>query len=201
MLREQFPALDRQLYKRPMVYLDNVATSQTPLCVIEAINEGYIHAKANVHRGVHTLSQEATARQEHARERIRQWINARSTSEIIFTRGTTEAINLVAASFGQRFKPGDEIILTVMEHHANIVPWQLLQNKVWLNDPMLYDRLHTLSAEYSVPVELLVNLAVKRLIDDVDLVRSLRKYIFSYGGTKIWGHKILCKIDKDFYNI
>ncbi|MBD5351344.1 MAG: cysteine desulfurase [Bacteroides sp.] len=129
MLREQFPALDRQLYKRPMVYLDNVATSQTPLCVIEAINEGYIHAKANVHRGVHTLSQEATARQEHARERIRQWINARSTSEIIFTRGTTEAINLVAASFGQRFKPGDEIILTVMEHHANIVPWQLLQNR------------------------------------------------------------------------
>lgn len=126
-IRAEFPALDRQLYKRPMVYLDNVATSQTPRCVIDAINEGYIHAKANVHRGVHTLSQEATARQEAARERVRQWINARSTSEIIFTRGTTEAINLVASSFGQRFRDGDEIILTVMEHHANIVPWQLIQ--------------------------------------------------------------------------
>ncbi len=128
-LRNEFPALDRQLYKRPMVYLDNVATSQTPQCVIDAIYNGYVHAKANVHRGVHTLSQEATALQEAARERVRQWINARSTSEIIFTRGTTEAINLVASSFGQRLHAGDEIILTVMEHHANIVPWQLLQNR------------------------------------------------------------------------
>lgn len=129
-LRKQFPALDRQLYKRPMVYLDNVATSQTPLSVIDAIRQGYVNTKANVHRGVHTLSQEATALQEHSRERVRAWINARSTSEIIFTRGTTEAINLVAASFGQRLKKDDEIILTVMEHHANIVPWQLLQNRI-----------------------------------------------------------------------
>ncbi len=128
-LRKDFPALDRQLYKRPMVYLDNVATSQTPRQVVEAITRGYYNAKANVHRGVHTLSQEATALQENARERVRAWINARSTSEIIFTRGTTEAINLVASSFGERLKDGDEIILTVMEHHANIVPWQLLQNR------------------------------------------------------------------------
>lgn len=128
-LRKDFPALDRQLYKRPMVYLDNVATSQTPRQVVDAITRGYYDAKANVHRGVHTLSQEATALQERARERVRAWINARSTSEIIFTRGTTEAINLVAASFGERMAEGDEIILTVMEHHANIVPWQLLQTR------------------------------------------------------------------------
>lgn len=128
-LRKDFPALERQLYKRPMVYLDNVATSQTPRQVVEAITRGYYHAKANVHRGVHTLSQEATALQENARERVRQWINARSTAEIIFTRGTTEAINLVASSFGERLEEGDEIILTVMEHHANIVPWQLLQTR------------------------------------------------------------------------
>lgn len=124
-IREDFPALGRELYGRPMVYLDNVATSQTPRAVVEAIENGYYNAKANVHRGVHTLSQEATALQEHARERVRAWINATSTEEIIFTRGTTEAINLVAASYCQHLAPGDEIILTVMEHHANIVPWQL----------------------------------------------------------------------------
>ena len=124
-VRAQFPALDRTLYGRPMVYFDNVATSQTPRRVVEAINAGYYGSKANVHRGVHTLSQEATALQEHARERVAQWLNADSTEEIIFTRGTTEAINLVAASYCSLLTPGDEIILTVMEHHANIVPWQL----------------------------------------------------------------------------
>lgn len=108
-----------------MVYFDNVATSQTPRPVVEAIESGYYGAKANVHRGVHTLSQEATALQEQARERVRQWLNADSTEEIIFTRGTTEAINLVAASYCQLLTAGDEIILTVMEHHADIVPWQL----------------------------------------------------------------------------
>lgn len=124
-VREQFPALQRKLYGRPMVYLDNVATSQTPRRVVQAIESGYYSAKANVHRGVHTLAQEATALQEQARERIRQWLNAESVEEIIFTRGTTEAINLVASSLCQQFRAGDEIILTVMEHHANIVPWQL----------------------------------------------------------------------------
>ena len=126
-IRKKFTILDRTLYNRPLVYLDNTATSQTPDCVVRAINEMYTRSKANVHRGVHTLSQEATALQEHTRERVREYINAGSTDEIIFTRGTTEAINLVASSWGDRLEDGDEIILTVMEHHANIVPWQLLQ--------------------------------------------------------------------------
>lgn len=124
-IRRDFPALARELYGRPMVYFDNVATSQTPRQVVEAVESGYYNSKANVHRGVHTLSQEATAHQEHARERVREWINASSTEEIIFTRGTTEAINLVAASYCQLLSPGDEILLTEMEHHANIVSWQI----------------------------------------------------------------------------
>lgn len=126
-IRSQFPILDRRVYGRPLVYLDNTATSQTPRRVVEAIGQMYYNTKANVHRGVHTLSQEATDLQEHTRERVARYINAESTEEVIFTRGTTEAINLVAASYGNFFENGDEIILTVMEHHANIVPWQLLQ--------------------------------------------------------------------------
>lgn len=129
-IRSHFPSLDRELYGRKMVYFDNVATSQTPREVVEAIKEGYYNAKANVHRGVHTLSQEATALQEHSRERVRSWLNAASTEEIIFTRGTTEAINLVASSFCKDFRPDDEVILTEMEHHANIVPWQLQGIKI-----------------------------------------------------------------------
>lgn len=113
----------------PLIYLDNTATSQTPRKVVEAISHAYTHTKANVHRGVHTLSQQATDLQEHTRRRIAQFINAAAPEEIIFTRGTTEGINLVVSSFGSRFRPGDEVILTVMEHHANIVPWQLLQKR------------------------------------------------------------------------
>lgn len=126
LLRKDFPILERQLYGHPLVYLDNTATSQTPRCVVEAIEKMYYHTKANVHRGVHTLSQEATDMQEATRERVRAFINAKHSQEIIFTRGTTEAINLVASSFGDLMENGDEVILTVMEHHANIVPWQLL---------------------------------------------------------------------------
>lgn len=126
-IRKDFPILDRQIYNRPLVYLDNTATTQTPRCVVNAIVHNYFHTKANVHRGVHTLSQEATELQEATRKRVAEFINAESTEEIIFTRGTTEAINLVASSFGNSFENGDEIILTEMEHHANIVPWQLLQ--------------------------------------------------------------------------
>ncbi len=130
-LRSDFPALDRKIYNRPLIYLDNTATSQTPRQVVESIENIYYNTKANVHRGVHTLSQEMTSLQEAARERIRGWINASSTQEIIFTRGTTEAINLVASSYGGTFfHDGDEIIISVMEHHANIVPWQLLQSRV-----------------------------------------------------------------------
>lgn len=126
-LREDFPILGRTIYNRPLVYLDNTATTQTPRQVVDAIVHSYYHTKANVHRGVHTLSQEATDLQERSRERVREFVNAAFSDEIIFTRGTTEAINLVASSYGESFNDGDEIVLTVMEHHANIVPWQLLQ--------------------------------------------------------------------------
>lgn len=126
-LREEFPSLKRTVYGKPLIYLDNTATSQTPRSVVDEITRLYYNSKANVHRGVHFLSQEMTGLQEEAREKIRSFINARSTREIIFTRGTTEAINLVAASYGRTFfKDGDEVIISVMEHHANIVPWQLL---------------------------------------------------------------------------
>lgn len=129
-IREDYPILDRKIYGRPLVYLDNTATSQTPREVVDSIVSGYTSTKANVHRGVHTLSMEATELQEGARRKVKEFINAPSTDEIIFTRGTTEAINLVAASYGGTFlHDGDEIILSVMEHHSNIVPWQLLQRR------------------------------------------------------------------------
>ncbi len=128
-IRKSFPILSREVSGRPMVYLDNTATSQTPMSVVEEIDRIYCSEKANVHRGVHTLSQEMTDLQERSREKVRNWINASSIEEIIFTRGTTEGINLVADSYGRNFRPGDEIILTVMEHHANIVPWQLLRDR------------------------------------------------------------------------
>ncbi len=128
-IRSEYPILQRRIFDRPLVYLDSSATSQTPKCVVEKIDEMYYRMKANVHRGVHELSQEATEMQELTREKVRQYINAESTSEVIFTRGTTESINLVASSFGEKLCNGDEIILTVMEHHSNIVPWQLLQQR------------------------------------------------------------------------
>lgn len=125
-IRAEYPILERQIDGRPLIYLDNAATSQTPRRVVEAIEQMYYRYKANVHRGVHTLSQEATDMQEATRERVRAFINAGSTQEVIFTRGTTEAINLVASSFGTMLESGDEIIVTTMEHHSNIVPWQLI---------------------------------------------------------------------------
>lgn len=128
-IRSRFPILSRKIGQRPLIYLDNTATSQTPRSVVEAVENGYFHSKANVHRGVHTVSQEATELQEGCRRRVRDYIGAESVEEVIFTRGTTEAINLVASSFGSLFPEGGEIILTVMEHHANIVPWQLLQSR------------------------------------------------------------------------
>ena len=126
-IRDQYPILNRKIEGMPLIYLDNAATSQTPRCVVETINDMYFNHKSNVHRGVHTISQEATNIMEATREKVRQFINAKSTSEIVFTRGTTEAINLVASSYGDSLFTGDEIVLTVMEHHSNIVPWQLLQ--------------------------------------------------------------------------
>lgn len=126
-LRRQYPILERKVYGKPMIYLDNSATTQTPLQVVDAIRDMYLSHKANVHRGVFLLAQEATELLESARTRVQRYINAPSREEVIFTRGTTEGINLVASSLGQLLTPGDEVILTVMEHHANIVPWQLLQ--------------------------------------------------------------------------
>ncbi len=125
-VREDFPILGREVYNKPLVYLDNAATTQKPRCVIEAMTEEYYNVNANVHRGVHYLSQQATDLHEQARETVRQFINARSVNEVIFTRGTTESANLVVSSFSDAFMgKGDEVILSVMEHHSNIVPWQL----------------------------------------------------------------------------
>ena len=128
--RQDFPILSREVYRHPLVYFDNAATTQKPQCVIDAIVREYAEVNANVHRGIHYLSQQATELHEAARETVRRFINARSTSEIVFTRGTTESINLVAYSFGEAFlNEGDEVILSVMEHHSNIVPWQLLRER------------------------------------------------------------------------
>ena len=129
-IRNDFPILQREVYGRPLVYLDNAATTQKPLCVLDAMREEYLNVNANVHRGVHYLSQQATDLHEAARERVRQFINARKTEEIVFTRGTTEAINLVAQTFCEsQTEAGDEIIVSEMEHHSNIVPWQLQAQK------------------------------------------------------------------------
>lgn len=125
-IRRDFPILSRTVYDRPLVYLDNAATTQKPLCVLDAMRDEYLNANANVHRGVHYLSQRATDLHEAARETVRRFIGAGKTEEIIFTRGTTESINLVASSFAEEFmSEGDEVIVSVMEHHSNIVPWQL----------------------------------------------------------------------------
>ena len=125
-VRADFPILGRKVYDRPLVYLDNAATTQKPRCVVEAMTDEYYNVNANVHRGVHYLSQQATDLHEAARETVRRFINARSADEVIFTRGTTESANLVASSFVETFmSPGDEVIVSVMEHHSNIVPWQL----------------------------------------------------------------------------
>ena len=129
-VREDFPILSRQIYGKPLVYFDNGATTQKPLCVLDAMRNEYLNVNANVHRGVHYLSQQATDLHEAARETVRKFINAPKVEEVIFTRGTTESLNLVVSSFGDRFlSEGDEVIVSVMEHHSNIVPWQLIAAK------------------------------------------------------------------------
>ena len=129
-VREDFPILSREVYGKPLVYLDNAATTQKPLCVLDAMRQEYLNVNANVHRGVHYLSQQATDLHEAAREKVRQFINAQKTEEIVFTRGTTEAINLVASSFCEsQMQEGDEVLVSDMEHHSNIVPWQLQAEK------------------------------------------------------------------------
>ena len=129
-IREDFPILSREVYGKPLIYLDNGATTQKPRCVVEAITDEYYSVNANVHRGVHFLSQQATELHEASRETVRKFINARSSNEIVFTRGTTESINLLASSFAEsQMKEGDEVIVSTMEHHSNIVPWQLQAEK------------------------------------------------------------------------
>ena len=129
-VRDDFPILSRTVYDRPLVYLDNAATTQKPLCVLDAMRDEYLNANANVHRGVHYLSVQATELHEQAREAVRRFVNARSTTEIVFTRGTTEGLNLVASTYADEFmQAGDEVIVSVMEHHSNIVPWQLQAHK------------------------------------------------------------------------
>lgn len=129
-VRESFPILSRTVYGKPLVYFDNGATTQKPLCVLDAMREEYLNVNANVHRGVHWMSQQATDLHEAARETVRKFINARSTTEIVFTRGTTESLNLVASSFVEGcMKEGDEVIVSTMEHHSNIVPWQLQEQR------------------------------------------------------------------------
>ncbi len=129
-IRADFPILSRQVYGKPLVYFDNGATTQKPRCVVDAITDEYYSVNANVHRGVHFLSQQATELHEASRETVRRFIHARSTTEIVFTRGTTESINLLASSFGEAFlHEGDEVMVSVMEHHSNIVPWQLLAGR------------------------------------------------------------------------
>lgn len=126
-IRAEFPILSEKIYNKPLIYFDNGATTQKPRCVVEKIDQGYYHLNANIHRGVHYLSQKATEAHEAARQSIAEFLGSDKREEIIFTRGTTEAINLVAFSFGEAFcKPGDEVIVSVMEHHSNIVPWQML---------------------------------------------------------------------------
>jgi cysteine desulfurase/selenocysteine lyase len=126
-IRAEFPILSEKIYNKPLIYFDNGATTQKPRCVVEKIDQGYYHLNANIHRGVHYLSQKATEAHEAARQSIAEFLGSDKREEIIFTRGTTEAVNLVAFSFGEAFcKPGDEVIVSVMEHHSNIVPWQML---------------------------------------------------------------------------
>ena len=129
-IRADFPILSHTVYGKPLVYLDNAATTQKPLCVLDAMRNEYLNANANVHRGVHWLNQQATDLHEQARETVRKFINAKSTTEVVFTRGTTEGLNLIASTFSDEFmKPGDEVIVSTMEHHSNIVPWQLQARK------------------------------------------------------------------------
>ena len=133
-IRKEFPILEQTVYGKPLIYLDNAATTQKPRCVIDSISQAYLTINSNVHRGVHHLSQVATEQFEEAREKVRAHINAGDKSEIIFTRGTTESINLVASSFGHTFlKTGDEVIISSLEHHSNIVPWQMLPDRIGID--------------------------------------------------------------------
>lgn len=186
--RDDFPILSREVYGRPLVYLDNAATTQKPLCVLDAMREEYLNVNANVHRGVHYLSQQATDLHEAAREKVRMFINARKTEEIIFTRGTTEAINLVASSFCEsQMKEGDEVLVTDMEHHSNIVPWQLQARRLGIvvkhlpisDDGLLSDE--NLAAHLTEKTKLLSITHVSNVLGTVNNVSRIVEIAHQHG--------------------
>lgn len=185
-IRKDFPILSSTVYGKPLVYLDNGATTQKPQCVIDKLTDGYLHHNANVHRGVHFLSQDATDLHEASRRRVQQFLNAASSDEIIFTRGTTESINLVAFSFGEAFlRDGDEIIVSTMEHHSNIVSWQLLQQRhkivikvVRMNDRQEFDMDHFRSL-FSERTKLVSITQVSNVLGTVNPVDEIIRFAHS----------------------
>ncbi len=187
-IRDDFPILSRTVYGKPLVYLDNGATTQKPRAVVDAITEEYYSVNANVHRGVHFLSQRATELHEASRETVRRFINARSTNEIVFTRGTTESINLLAYSYGEAcLKAGDEVLLSTMEHHSNIVPWQLLQARkgivlkvIPMNDrgELLFDAYRELFTERT---RLVCVAHVSNVLGTVNPVKEMIRTAHSHG--------------------
>ena len=187
-IRQDFPILSREVYGKPLIYLDNAATTQKPLCVLDAMRDEYLNVNANVHRGVHYLSQQATDLHEAAREKVRQFINAKKIEEIVFTRGTTEAINLVASSFCEsQMQAGDEVLVTEMEHHSNIVSWQLQAQKrgiVVKHLPITDDGrldLSLLSSQLS-PLTKLVSVAhVSNVLGTVNNVSDIVKIAHEHG--------------------
>ncbi len=188
MFRSDFPILERTVYNKPLVYLDNAATTQKPRCVVEAMVDEYYSTNANVHRGVHFLSQQATDLHERARERVRSFINAKSTAEIIFTRGTTESLNLVASSYGEAFlHEGDEVLLTTMEHHSNIVPWQLLRERkgIVIKEVPITERgelcLDRLEALITPRTRLICCTHVSNVLGTVNPVREIAKLAHGHG--------------------
>ncbi len=187
-IREDFPILSREVYGKPLVYLDNGATTQKPRCVVEAITNEYYSVNANVHRGVHFLSQQATELHEASRETVRRFINARSTNEIIFTRGTTESINLLASSFAEsQMQAGDEVIVSTMEHHSNIVPWQLQAAKrgIVIKVIPMNDRGELLQEEYkklfSEKTKLVCVMHVSNVLGTVNPVKEMIAFAHSQG--------------------
>ncbi len=187
-IRQDFPLLSREVYGRPLIYLDNAATTQKPLCVLDAMRDEYLNVNANVHRGVHYLSQQATDLHEAAREKVRQFINASKTEEIVFTRGTTEAINLVASSFCEsQMQAGDEVIVTEMEHHSNIVSWQLQAQKYGIvvkHLPITDDGRLDLSTlgTYITPRTKLISVAhVSNVLGTINPVEAIIKIAHQHG--------------------
>ena len=187
-IRRDFPILAREVYGKPLVYLDNAATTQKPLCVLDAMRNEYLNVNANVHRGVHYLSQQATDLHEAARETVRRFINAKSTNEIVFTRGTTEGLNLIASSFvDEMMTEGDEVIVSVMEHHSNIVPWQLQAAKhgiairvIPMDDSGKLD-LEAYEALFSENTKLVSIAHVSNVLGTVNPVKEMARIAHSHG--------------------